>query len=103
MTKKKGMEKCPLCKSKFKPKRGQLPAWWNINWCTSDHGLLCPPCHAVAERHGAVSADPCLGGLIPFGSDIVKEAGTVSEKDWLKHRRSESWRTWVEENHPEWI
>ena len=42
-------------------------------------------------------------GVCPFGSDIMKKSSAVTKEDWLKHRKSESWRTWAEQNHPEWL
>jgi hypothetical protein len=57
----------------------------------------------VAEKLKAVAKVAPPMGCLPFGSDIMKESKTVSKEDWEKHRESESWRSYVENNHPEWL
>lgn len=96
---------CALCKSKFVPEKKQEEAHWAATWCTEGSGLLCPPCqHAAAtvERGTALKKDMPLG-LLPFGSDILKKSKACTKEVWEKHRRSESWRTWVTTNRPEWL
>lgn len=95
--------KCKLCNSEFKPEMGQMNAYWALNWCTGDNGKLCPPCHKAAEELHAVSDEPLPLGICPFGSDIMKRSASVTREDWLKRRHSESWRVYVENNHPEWL
>lgn len=95
--------KCPLCNSEFVPEKNQKNAYWAINWCTGDSGKLCPPCQKAAEELKAVSDTELPLGVRPFGSDILKKSKNFIKKDWLKHRASESWRTWVENNRPEWL
>lgn len=95
--------KCGICNSKFTPEKGQLNAYWAINWCTQGNGLLCPPCHKAAEELHAVSDTELPLGACPFKSDIAEKSATVTKADWEKQRKSESWRSWVEANRPEWI
>lgn len=94
---------CKICGSEFTPEEGQKTAYWAVNWCTGDSGKLCPPCHNIAEGLGAVSDTPLPLGICPFGSDIAKKSSNVTKEDWKKQRKSESWRAWVENNHPEWL
>lgn len=98
-------QSCALCKSKFVPKKNQQKARWAATWCAIGSGLLCPPCHSTAEEiEGGTALDPTMPlGCLPFGSDILKQSKACTKKIWEKHRRSESWRTWVETNHPEWV
>lgn len=96
------METCKICGSKFVPEPKQKKASWAVNWCTGDSGLLCPPCHAAAKKLKAIGEDLPLG-ILPFKSDIAKISSAVSKKDWEKMRHSESWRIYVEQNHPDWI
>jgi hypothetical protein len=95
--------KCKLCGCKFTPAKGQLDAYWAVTWCEGDNGKLCPPCHKAASELEAVSDESLPLGILPFGSDILKRSKNVTRKDWERRRQSESWRTWVEENHPEWL
>jgi hypothetical protein len=94
---------CKICGTKFVPEDGQLRAYWAVNWCTRDEGLLCPPCHQAAKKLHAVSKTPLPLGVCPFASDIAEKSANVTKKDWERMCSSESWRTWVTDNHPEWL
>lgn len=95
--------RCKICDCEFEPEEGQKKAYWAVNWCKGDNGLLCPPCHKAAEELNAVSDIPLFLGRCPFASDIAKKSKNVTVEDWEQRRESESWRSWVENNHPEWL
>lgn len=95
--------KCPICGKTFTPFEKQLEAWWAVNWCTINHGLLCPTCHAAAEKLGTVFAKEPAMCEVKWGSDIAKAVGTLDAKDMYCLSYSETWRNWVETEHPEWL
>ena len=94
--------KCKICGHDFVPEKGQNPAWWAVTWCVRDSGLLCPPCHKAAEELNAVSSEELSLGLCPFGSDIAVRSTNITREDWKRIRESETYQTWVKQNHPEW-
>jgi rubredoxin len=97
--------KCALCGSKFTPEKNQKKAQWAATWCEIGSGLLCPPCQlAAGEVEGGTALKSGMTlGCLPFGSDILKKSKACTKEVWEKRRGSESWRTWVEGNHPEWL
>ena len=94
---------CALCEGEFIPEKGQLDGQWAVAWNQGSRGKLCPPCHNAAKKLKAVAKEDLPLGVLPFGSDILEASATVNKSDWNRRRASESWRAWVEDNHPEWL
>ena len=92
--------KCVICGKSFKKAEEQTKAQWAISWCETSRGFLCPLCDAAAKDLGGKDPHAIMRSL-PWGSDIAEKSEAVSEEDYSKRRRSESWHVWNATNNPE--
>jgi rubredoxin len=89
---------CPICGNEFKPKRGQLRAYYAVSWCDMDSGLLCPTCHKAAEELGTVFKDEPAMCQVKWKSDIAKASAATSPDQQKKTRADESLYKWLGEH-----
>ena len=95
---------CALCGKKFRLQDNQLKAWWAETWCKIGSGHLCPVCNNAAVKADATFTNnpkDVYLGILPFKSDIAKLSTEVPPEASAELRSSESWRHWVEQEHPE--
>lgn len=89
---------CPICGTKFKPKKNQLRAYYAVSWCEMDSGLLCPTCHDAAVKLGTVFKDEPAMCQVKWKSDIAKASAATSKDQQSKTRADESLYKWLGEH-----